>query len=377
MTVTSAKLHGEKPTSSVTGTLREYTVKWCVEFDDDNDGPLTILSGAIGLGMPTIGTAYAFGSEVDLEALAKGYGEHQAVPGNRRKVIVPVNYATSTPEDSDEDDELPPGGSAEDLYHKIEIDFQQYERPGTRFQFTGFETGDGTPIVAGDPPPPLPMDGPILTPGYVGPMRNSAGCPLKRNILKFKHIVRVTTFVSSWDCNWQNFMGKWNNANVRFVERDKFGIRFDCTYPTKTLQLLDANKQNRKNGAGLLYYAVTWVLQYDPDGYVIRELDRGDQAAFVPGAWDPTYVFVSAGGAKSYGQVIAIDDERLETCKTGKRGLVDAQGNPLAGMALLNGEGVEEYIPNAPEVAPPIILVYQPVDAEALADFSTLPFHNP
>lgn len=372
MTVTSAKLHGEKPTSSVTGTLREYTVKWCVEFDNDNDGPLTILNGAIGLGMPQIGDAYAFGSEVDLEALVKGYGEHQVVDGNRRKVIVPVNYATSTPEDSDEDDELPPGGTAEDLYHKIEIDFQQYERPGTRFQFTGFEQADGTPITG-----PPPMDGPILSPGQIGPMRNSAGCPIKRNILKFKHVLRVTTFVSAWNCGWKGYMGKWNNGNVRFVERDKFGIRFDCTYPLKTLQLLDASKQNRKTGAGLLYYAVSWVIQYDPDGYVIRELDRGDQAAFVEGAWDPTYVFVSAGGSKSYGKSIASNDTRLETCKSGKRGLVDCQGNPLAGPALLNGEGVEEHIPNAPGVAPPIILIYQPVDAESLADFSTLPFHSP
>jgi len=329
-------------------------------------GPVEIKSQAQALGLPALGDTYQFKNEFDLTLFASSIGPVEFNPTNCYSATVCVAY-TQPPANNGAITQQP-----DTIPKTVDIEFIEDSKPGTNFVFVDYCKSDGTlengPLQFDNDgvfqPPTGPYNNPVIVPGDVGPVRNSAGCPQRRNCLEYRHILRVRSYVQTWNCLWMDNdigpLAKWNSGPVRIIEEDDFAVLFDCTYPPCTLQFLAPNKTNIVY-EGRTYICVDWVLSYDPDGFLIKQLDAGTQAAFVEGVKDPT--ILNSGG--SPGGVIAADDERLERNKTGKRDL------GVSSPVMLNGEGVEWCLSNTPGTKPPIYLAY--VKQDSKFDFDLLP----
>jgi hypothetical protein len=353
MAIVRVELLAGKPTSGFSAgrsgeVIREYEVCYCIEFDDVCDGPLFLVVDAIANhGLPDYRQVYEYKGEFDLGAFVDRITPMEG--GSCRECIVCVHYTSDWPNDL-KTESGEPASTPEEIAKRVEIDFQEYEKVGTDFQFKGFCEGDGTDITQD-------LDTPVLNVGNVGPIRNSAGCAQKKNVLCFKHTIRVTNYVSAWNCDWDECLGYWNDRPFFIVEGDQSGIKFFCEYPECTLQLLNIDKQNQRQN-GFLYYCVTWVLAYDPNGFETKILDAGTQAAFVPGAQDPRLGQIAGAGNEIRFNTVQPGDERILRSPTGKREILDSTGNPVTGEVLLNGEGVEGFIENLGSIDGPIFLRY-------------------
>lgn len=385
MTVTNISLSENRPRASfqvgANGQVeREYTVELIVTVDDVHQGPLSIIQeGTAWVGpikIPLYGTSYNYNGEFDLQAYAIRIGEPIAA-NDCFDFLVPVTYSTEIPNNEKKPDGSP-AETPEQIAREIGITFVEDETQATDWEFKGFCDGEGEHLVVRDPmgQPVLDdgkeqelLNGPVLKVGQVGPIRNSAGCARIKSVKKYRHILRITQYSSNWDCAWRLALGKWNDAPLRVIESDATDIRFDCTYDARTLQLININKRNIRK-AGYLYYSLTWVLSFDPEGFEHKELDAGLQAAFVPGAKDPSQSFTSGGGATVF-PIVDAADTRLARSPTGKRDILDSNGNPITSEVELNGEGVEARIPNSAAIPAPIFSRWCRKNSEH--DMSTLP----
>ena len=369
-------LYKKTPTKSTRLTsnrvITEYTATYLIVTDDPNkiptDGPDRIINQAIagagGRRLPKIREVYQYGSEINLLARCVSHGELTRNPNSLNRYTVDVTWNDEFPDDggSDEDGETDP----DTIYQRVEIEFQETQVPGRQFRYLGASTPDGGrfgtwPGINDEVSPAhQPLNNIKLKPGSTGPIRNTAGSPKLRNVRQYRHILRVTNFTSAWSSQFTEARNAWNSQPVRIVEIDDTHVLFDETYPALSLNIINVNKRTVEYfGRNIL--EMTWVIEYDPNGYIIEQVDSGTQALFIAGAKDP--VLKDSGGNPA---TIRSDDQRLKSNPTGLRDL------NVSSEILLNGEGVERSYANTPGVEGPIILNFID-ESSPVIDFNLLP----
>ena len=340
--------------------------------------------------VPLLGTPYIYvneidgTTEIDLSVVATSIGPIRISGDSNYKFGLPVTWSDigSTGEDPTD---------PESLFPEVGIEFQEIEVPGEEFQFIGFCDGDGQRYgqFFGDSTPGTldPLDTPVLELGEIGPVRNSAGCPRIRNVLKHRHVLRVRSYSPAWNCDFDQLLNACNETAVTITEFDATNVTFNCTYPPLTLEILNVSKSNVQFFETNVV-CVEFLIEYNPDGPLFKVLDAGDQAAFVAGAQDPDLIIsgacqpgglVGPDGVAPTNQAtceaadgewnprISEGDERLEHNKSGKRDL------ETSGDILLNGEGVEWCLPNEPGTNGEAIYLAYVDSTKTIVDFNTIP----
>lgn len=350
--------------------VTEYKAIYSIVTDDNSsvpiDGPDTIIDQAIagaptGRRLPAIRDAYQYGSEINLLAPCVSHGELTRSAASKSRYTIEVTWSDDTSNDNGGGD----GEDPETIYQRVEIDFQEQQVPGSQFRYLGANDQDGKrfgmwPDVPENGEAHDPLQDLALTPGSIGPVRNSAGAPKLRNVRRYRHILRVTNFAAAWDPSFRDALNGQNTASVRIVEINDVNILFDETYPPYTLKILNVDKRTVEY-FGTNIVEITWILEFDPDQFIVREIDSGTQALFIEGAKDPALAKIDPVASE-----IEAADERLQENRSGFRDL------NVSSEIMLNGEGVERRFGNRPGVDGPIVLNFIDASAPAL-DFNTLP----
>lgn len=217
----------DSPSGSVNEKFeREYTRTLQVTCDSANDGPYTIQSSGQ---IPTIGTGYTFGNDTDTVAWLRGISykrKGRSPDTNQYLWKVELRYSSAA-SDSNQPEENP-------LNRPVEV-----SGGNTKYSVYTDRDVNGDLLLnsAGTPLPPVEVE---LTRGVWTFVRNEEFAPIAAQLTA---VNRVNS-MAMWGCE------------------------------PKTLKLLDCQWRKVYENQ-YTYYQCTYVIEYNPDGFVFEPADNG------------------------------------------------------------------------------------------------------